>query len=87
MGQHHPLASLARDLREVLASGALTRHGRVAMSDGLIIEPERMARLVLSDFERIVRDGHDSGSTASDELALYDDMLRLLTEAWRGEPV
>jgi hypothetical protein len=73
------METLARDLREALASGAFAHHGRVELSDGMTVDPERMARIVLADFERINRDGHDSGSTASEQLTLYDDMLRLLT--------
>jgi hypothetical protein len=46
----------------------------------------RMARIVLADFDRIIRDTRADWLTASEQEALYDDMLRLLTLARWGVP-
>jgi hypothetical protein len=75
------LFPLALELREALSSGAFARPCRVEMSDGMIIDPERMARIVLVDIERGVRDGHGGWLTEDDEHALYDDLRRLLALA------
>ena len=72
------LFPLALELREALSSGAFARHGRVKLSDGVTVDPERMARIVLVDIERGARDGHGGWLTEDDEHALHDDVRRLL---------
>ena len=73
----HPLAPLARELRACLASGALAARSRVELSDGVIVDFERMARIVLADFERAARATNGNGITEGEEQELYNDLLRL----------
>ena len=75
------LSPLALELREALGSGAFDRRGRVALSDGLTVDPERMARIILVDIEHGARDGQAMWLTEDEERVLYDDLLRLLTLA------
>jgi hypothetical protein len=79
--QEHLLESLARELREHLASGALAHRGRVELSDGLTIDPERMARIVLTDSERVTQGRYSAWITEGQEETLYDDLLRLVALA------
>jgi hypothetical protein len=44
-----------RELRAALPSSALADCGRVEMSDGMTIDAERMARMVLVDLEYVAR--------------------------------
>jgi hypothetical protein len=69
------LAPLALLLREHLDAGALAGLGRVEMSDGVTVDPERMARIVLADLDRI---GGWDWLTDRDKQNLHDDLLRLL---------
>ena len=80
MGQQQ-LEILAHELREALGAGAFAHRGRVALSDGVTVDPERMARIVLADLKRISRGGHNSWVTPGEEQALYDDLLCLVALA------
>jgi len=40
---------LVRALRAALGSGALARQERIILGDGVAVDPERMARIVLAD--------------------------------------
>ena len=51
------------------------------MSDGAIVDSERMARIVLVDLESLARGTPGAWLAECDERALYDDLLRLLTLA------
>ena len=51
------------------------------MSDGVTVDAERMARIVLVDVERIAAGTPAGWLTEGDERVLYDDLLRLLTLA------
>jgi hypothetical protein len=72
------LAPLALELRNRLDSGALAGLGRIELSDGVVVDPERMARIIVTDVERIIRDGPDVWLTEREEQVLGDDMARLL---------
>ena len=52
------LSALALELRAVLKSGAFAQRGRVALNDGVTVNPERMARIILVDIERVARNDH-----------------------------
>jgi hypothetical protein len=75
------LDHLARELREALQRGALAHHGRVELSDGVTVDAERMAGIVLVGVERIAGGTPGSWLSVSHERELYDDLLRLLTLA------
>ena len=79
--QPQALEPLARELRDALERGALAHHGRVEMSDGVTVEPERMARIVLVDLERIAGGTPGAWLTEAYERDLYDDLRRLITLA------
>jgi hypothetical protein len=83
MGQRHlwqhRLETLARDLHGALDSGALAHCHRVELSDGVTVNPERMARIVLADIDRLTRTDDRGWLTELEEQRLYDDLLRLLT--------
>ena len=84
MGQHlrqQQLETFARELREALDSGALAHHHRVELSDGVTVNPERMARIVLADLDRLARTDDRAWLTEFEEQKLYDDLLRLLALA------
>jgi hypothetical protein len=76
--QTQTLEPLDRELRDALERGALAHRGRLEMSDGVTVEPERMARIVLVDLERIA--GGTSGAWLPEgcDRELYDDLLRLV---------
>ena len=76
--QVQALAPLARALRERLEAGALTGIGRIELSDGATVDPERMARIILTDLDRITRVGRSDWLTDREERELHDDLLRLL---------
>jgi hypothetical protein len=76
MGRH-PMETFARELREALESGAFARSDRVELSDGVTVNPTRMARIVLVDFERVARGQHRGWLAEGEEQALYEDLLRL----------
>ena len=79
---HAPaLAHFAHELREALRRGAFAHSGRVEMADGMTVDAERMARIVLVDVERIAAGTPAGWLTEGDERGLYDDLLRLLTLA------
>ena len=72
------LASRARELQQHLDIGVLTTLGRVELSDGVTVDAERMARIVLSDGARVIR-GHPSDwLTVREQRDLQDDLMRLL---------
>ena len=73
----HPMEPLARELRAWLASEALDARSRVELSDGLIVNLERMVRIVLADFERVAWATDGSAITEGEKHALSDDRLRL----------
>jgi hypothetical protein len=75
--QIHPLETFARELRACLASGALAHRGRIELSDGVSVDFERMARIVLTDFERVALRVGSDWFTEDVERALYGDLLRL----------
>ena len=75
------IENLIGDLRDALNSGAFAGRGRVVLSDGATVDPERMARIILADFERSTRDDYSGGLTEDDERVLYDDLLCLLALA------
>jgi hypothetical protein len=68
---------LARELREACDSGALAHRGRVQLSDGVTVDFERMARIVLADFERIAQGRYSEWITEGEEQELYADLVRL----------
>lgn len=68
---------LARELRAELDSGTLARRGRAALSDGLTVSFERMARIVLADFARIMERRTDQQISEADEQQLYNDLTHL----------
>jgi hypothetical protein len=72
---------LIRELHDALASGALAHCGRVEISDGMTVDAERMARIVLVELEYVARGTPGACLAAGYERVLYDDMLRLLTLA------
>ena len=72
------LAPLALELRNRLDSGALAGLGRVHLSDGVTVDAERMARIVLADIHRITRDDPPGWLTDNERQDLHDDLLRLL---------
>ena len=72
---------LIRELRDALSSGALAHCGRVEMCDGMTVDAERMARMVLVDLEYVSRGTSGACLAAGYERVLYDDLLRLLTLA------
>jgi len=80
MGQH-PMETFAHELRAALESGALAHRGRVQLSDGVTVDSERMARIILADFERITQGEPEGWLTEQEEYELYDDLRRLLTLA------
>jgi hypothetical protein len=71
------MESVARELGEALDSGALTQRGRVELSDGVTVSFERMARIVLADFERIAERLADERISEADERQLHDDLTHL----------
>ena len=89
MRQRHPwqhrLEACARELREALDAGALAHRHRAELSDGVTVNPERMARIVLADIDRLARTGDRGWLTELEEQRLYDDLLRLLALA--GAPI
>jgi hypothetical protein len=72
------LETLARELHEALDSGALAHCHRIDLSDGVTVNPERMARIVLADIDRLARTDDRAWMTELEEQKLYDDLLRLL---------
>ena len=72
------LFPLALELREALSSGAFARHGRIEMSDGVTVDPERMARIVLVDIEHLAQGRHGDWITEDEEQRIYADLLCLL---------
>jgi hypothetical protein len=84
MGQQH-LETFARELREALDCGALAHCHRVALSDGVTVNPERMARVVLADIDRLARTDGRGRLTEREAQELHDDLLYLLALA--GVPV
>ncbi len=82
MRRHHlwqqRLETLAHELHEALDSGALAHCHRVELSDGVTVNPERIARIVLADIDRLARTGDRGRLTEFEEQTLYDDLLRLL---------
>jgi hypothetical protein len=80
------LAPLALLLRERLDAGALAGLGRVEMSDGVTVDPERMARIILADVDRIDRVEGWDWLTEGEEQSLHDDLLQLLTLSRRSLP-
>ena len=79
--RQQPMETFARELREALDSGAFIDCGRVELNDGVTVDPQRMARIVLVDFERIDREECGVWLTEGEQQALYDDLLRLLALA------
>jgi hypothetical protein len=77
MRRQHLMETLARELREALDSGALARRGRVELSDGASVSFERMTRIVLADFARIVKRPPGEPIGEDDEQQLYDDLTHL----------
>ena len=75
---------LAHELGEELGSGALARRGRVELTDGVTVSFERMARIVLTDFGRIVERPADERISEADEQQLYDDLTHLHALAMGG---
>jgi hypothetical protein len=75
--QQH-LETFARKLREALDSGVLAHCHRVELSDGVTVNPERMARIVLADLDRLARTDDRGWLTEFEEQKLYEDLLRLL---------
>ena len=71
------METFAHELREALDSGALAQRGRVDLSDGATVDAERMARIVLADFDRTVKHRPDEPILVDDEQQLYDDLMRL----------
>jgi len=69
---------LVGELREALTSGAFAHCSRVQLSDGVTIDSERMARIVLADFERIAQGTSSTWRIVGEEPELYDDLLCLL---------
>ena len=72
------LVPLALELRIRLYSGAFSGLGRVRLSDGVTVDAERMARIVLADIYRITRDDPPGWLTDGERQDLHDDLLRLL---------
>jgi len=69
---------LLQELSGALGSGVLAHRGPVALGGGMTVEPARMARIILGDYER-VRRAPPGGWLAADEVhTLHDDLLRLL---------
>lgn len=85
MGQQHlrrqQLETFARELREGLESGALAHCHRIELSDGMTVDPERMARIVLADLDRLARTDDRGWLTEFEEQKLYEDLLHLLAMA------
>jgi hypothetical protein len=81
MSRQHLLETFARELRGALDSGALAHRGRVELSDGVTVSFARMTRIVLTDFERIVKLLPDERISEADEQQLYDDLTHLHTLA------
>jgi hypothetical protein len=75
------MESLAQDLAACLAAGPLACSGHVELSDGAIVDFERMARIVLFDVERMARMTVGDGRVADEAQAIYDDLRRLLSLA------
>ena len=71
----HTLAQLALELRDRLTGDDLTGLGRIELSDGVSVDAERMARIVLADLGR--RDLPE-WLTERELQQLRDDLLRLL---------
>ena len=78
------LSLLARELQESLVSGSLAQRGRVDLSDGVTVTFERMARIVLADFDRLMKQTPDDPISDDAEQQLYDDLLRLHDVAHAG---
>ena len=72
------LAPLALVLRECLDAGALAGLGRIELSDGVSVDPERMARIALGELDRIARVAGWDWLTEREEQDLLNDLLRLL---------
>ena len=70
------METFAHELQESLASGSLTQRGQVELSDGVTVNFERMARIVLADFGRLMKQTPNH-PISDDEQQLYDDLLRL----------
>jgi len=74
---HDPrLERYARELKEYLASGALMGSGAVELTDGLVVDVERMARITLAEFERLAS-GTSQTSSIQEHQQLYADLERL----------
>ena len=71
------MESLAQDLKARLAAGRLAYTGHVELTDGAIVEFERMVRIVLFDFERMARRSASFGSSDDEAQRIYDDLVRL----------
>jgi hypothetical protein len=84
MRRQHFMELLAHELGEDLDSGALARRGRVELSDQVTVSFERMARIVLTDFARVVERPTDQQISEDDEQQLYDDLTHLHALALGG---
>src|SRR5215217_6519653 len=76
--------TLTGELRKALTAGAFTRRGRVALSDGVTVDPERMARIILVDIEHLAQGRHADWITKDEEQRIYDDLLCLLAVTHRS---
>ena len=80
------LASLARELQQHLNTGALATVGRVELSDGVTVDAQRMARIVLSDVSRIARGHPPDWLTDRERQDLQEDLLRLIASVPASVP-
>lgn len=70
--------ALVHKLRDALDGGAFAALERVTLSDGVTVQAARMARIILTDLQRIAEQP-DGGWVAEDEKPrLYDDVQHLL---------
>ena len=72
---------VVQELRDALESGVLTHRERVTLGDGVIVNPERMARIILTDYERVRRAAPGGWLVGAELDRLHDDLLCLLSVA------
>jgi hypothetical protein len=75
--KQHPMDTFARELRGALNAGAFAHCSQIELSDGVTVNSERMARIVLVDFERFVAGTADGRFPDDQVVQLFDDLKRL----------
>src|SRR5687767_11434133 len=70
--------ALAHKLRDALDGGAFAALERVTLVDGVTVQAARMARIILTDLQRIAEQPDGGWVTEDEKPRLYDDVQHLL---------